>query len=411
MIRQLFCGEEIVVVTASQPGNEYPGRFYGSHLRNNSPMIFLFFRHDDTMKKRIIAFLFFSVCSGTSYSAVIYKKDGNSLDLYGRMNGLMYSSRNSAKEGDHSFVRFGFKGNAMLSRHMEGYGRLEVQKNTNQPESVDKSQTRLGYAGLRTASWNTLDYGRNTGVLFDIGNWTNGRWTGILPGMGIDTYESQDNFMAKRSNNLLTFRSRNISGLVSGLDIAMQFQGRNGGWNDTEHVTPESNNPRGVAHQNGNGYGVSAIYRFDNGLSLGGAGMDAQRTREQKQDGHGDRAKAWTAGIKYDRNHYYLAADYAVTKDMTWFKNHFADRTDNTEMVAQYHFRNGLRPLLVWSQSRESIHGHKRDMIRFIDAGVDYLLNKNMMVYLDYKINLIHNDNSYNADSDDVMAAGIMYHF
>lgn len=364
------------------------------------------------MKKRIITFLFFfSACSGTSYSAVIYQKDGNKLDLYGRVNGLMYSGRNSAKEGDHSFVRFGFKGNAALSGNMEGYGRLEVQKNTNQPESVDKSQTRLGYAGLKTAGGNTLDYGRNTGVLFDIGNWTNGRWTGKLPGMGIDTYESQDNFMAKRSNNLLTFRSRNVSGLVSGLDVALQFQGRNGGWNDTEHVTPESNNPRGVAHQNGNGYGISAIYHFDNGISLGGAGMNAQRTRDQKQDGAGDRAEAWTAGIKYAMGHYYLAADYAKTRSMTWFKNHFADKTDNTEVVAQYHFSNGVRPLLVWSQSRGDIQGHKGDMVKFIDAGVDYLLNKNMMVYLDYKINLIHHNNYYGADSDDIMAAGIMYHF
>ncbi len=39
----------------------------------------------------------------------IYSKDGNKLDLYGKVDGLHYISKYKDSYGDQSYVRFGFK--------------------------------------------------------------------------------------------------------------------------------------------------------------------------------------------------------------------------------------------------------------------------------------------------------------
>lgn len=370
--------------------------------------------------------------AGMANAAEIYNKDGNKLDLYGKVDGLHYFSSNKNKDGDKSYMRLGFKGETQINEQVTGYGQWEYQINTNRPEDGDtsnspQSYTRLAFAGLSFGNAGSIDYGRNYGVLYDIGAWTD-----MLPEFGNDSYENSDNFMTGRANGLLTYRNNGFFGLVDGLNFALQYQGKNDGNNwkgDTWDGTPLSNNSRKIAGQNGDGFGLSATYDAGMGISAGAAYTNSNRTSEQKyRDDGGNKAEAWTAGLKYDANDVYLAANYTQTRNMTWFNiadnsrigqdnqkdydGDFAHKTDNWEIVAQYQFDSGLRPSVAYLQSRARNTGYADfDLVKYADVGTTYNFNKNMSAYVDYKINLLKADNPAGLNTDNIVATGLVYQF
>lgn len=387
------------------------------------------------MKKFVVAVTAVAgavMAAGMANAAEIYNKDGNKLDLYGKVDGLHYFSSNKNKDGDQSYMRLGFKGETQINEQVTGYGQWEYQINTNRPEDGDtsnspQSYTRLAFAGLSFGNAGSIDYGRNYGVLYDIGAWTD-----MLPEFGNDSYENSDNFMTGRANGLLTYRNNGFFGLVDGLNFALQYQGKNDGNNwkgDTWDGTPLSNNSRKIAGQNGDGFGLSATYDAGMGISAGAAYTNSNRTSEQKyRDDGGNKAEAWTAGLKYDANDVYLAANYTQTRNMTWFNiaddsrigqdnqkdydGDFAHKTDNWEVVAQYQFDSGLRPSVAYLQSRARNTGYGDfDLVKYADVGATYNFNKNMSAYVDYKINLLKADNPAGLNTGNIVATGLVYQF
>ncbi len=68
------------------------------------------------MKSKVLALLIPALLgAGAAHAAEVYNKDGNKLDLYGKVDGLHYFSDNSAKDGDQSYARLGFKGETKLT--------------------------------------------------------------------------------------------------------------------------------------------------------------------------------------------------------------------------------------------------------------------------------------------------------
>lgn len=68
------------------------------------------------MKSKVLALLIPALlAAGAAHAAEVYNKDGNKLDLYGKVDGLHYFSDNSAKDGDQSYARLGFKGEPKLT--------------------------------------------------------------------------------------------------------------------------------------------------------------------------------------------------------------------------------------------------------------------------------------------------------
>ncbi|EEY7941873.1 porin, partial [Escherichia coli] len=56
------------------------------------------------MKSKVLALLIPALlAAGAAHAAEVYNKDGNKLDLYGKVDGLHYFSDNSAKDGDQSY--------------------------------------------------------------------------------------------------------------------------------------------------------------------------------------------------------------------------------------------------------------------------------------------------------------------
>ncbi len=395
------------------------------------------------MKRKVLAMLVPALLvAGAANAAEVYNKDGNKLDLYGKVAGLHYFSDDAGSDGDMSYARIGFKGETQIADQFTGYGQWEYNLQANGTEGDgDNSATRLAFAGLGFGQNGTFDYGRNYGVVYDIEAWTD-----MLPEFGGDTYAGADNFMNGRTNGVATYRNNGFFGQVDGLNFALQYQGNNEGSGDGFLFGQEgsgSGDGRKLSKENGDGYGMSTSYNFDFGLSFGAAYSNSDRTDEQtKPDFHntragdrnditagGETAEAWTVGGKYDANNVYLAAMYAETRNMTGYgdANAIANKTQNFEVVAQYQFDFGLRPSIAYLQSKGKDLGGwahdgngdprytNKDLVKYVEVGATYYFNKNMSTYVDYKINLLDNDDDfYEANgiaTDDIVAVGLVYQF
>ncbi|MDJ0034289.1 porin OmpF [Pantoea allii] len=376
------------------------------------------------MKRNILAVVIPALlAAGAANAAEVYNKDGNKLDLYGKVDARHQFSDNAGDDGDQTYIRFGFKGETKINDQMTGYGQWEYNIQGNNSEGSDAqsgNKTRLGFAGLKFGDAGSIDYGRNYGVVYDaIG------WTDMLPVFGGDSGYS-DNFMNGRSGGLLTYRNTNFFGLVDGWNFALQYQGKN-----------DRTDPR---RANGDGYGISTSYTSPIGVGIVGAYSSSDRTNSQANGsvsnnnvvtsqgagvGAGKRAENWATALKYDANNVYLAAMYGETRNSTPISGTFnvnntvisgdayANKTQEIELVAQYQFDFGLRPSLAYVQSKgKDIEGiGDADIYKYFDVGATYYFNKNMATYVDYKINQLDKNNPLGLPDDDVVGVGLVYQF
>ncbi|MDA8481372.1 porin OmpC [Citrobacter sp. Awk 4] len=358
------------------------------------------------MKLKLVAVAVTTLlAAGAVNAAEIYNKDGNKLDLYGKVDVKHYFTDNADDDGDQSYVRMGFKGETQINDQLTGFGRFEHQFNGSNAENQGTSgdKTRLAFAGLKFAEYGSLDYGRNYGVAYDIGAWTD-----VLPEFGGDTWTQSDAFMTARTTGVATYRNTDFFGLVEGLNIAAQYQGKN--------------NDRNINRENGDGFGLSSTYEYE-GFGVGATYTKSDRTDEQVNQGGnlfatGENAELWAAGLKYDANNIYLATTYSETSNMTRFGGvgGIANKTENFEAVAQYLFDFGLQPSLAYLKSKGKGLGSygDQDLVEYVEVGATYYFNKNMSTYVDYKINLL-DDTNFTKDAlistDDIVAVGLTYQF
>ncbi|XVH59951.1 porin [Providencia hangzhouensis] len=375
------------------------------------------------MKRNILAMVIPALlAAGAANAAEVYNKDGNKLDVYGKVDVRHYfadgkgsSEKAGSQDGDDSRVRLGVKGDTQITDQLTGFGRFEWETKTNKAENEGENKNRLAYAGLKFADFGSVDYGRNYGVIYDTNAWTD-----VFPLWGGDTMDQADNFMTSRNRNLLTYRNNNAFGYVDGLSFALQYQGKNGDDN-------LSSSKSGFRKDNGDGYGFSTAYDLGWGVTLGGGYSNSSRTPDQKEfsTAGGKKAQAWNVGGKFDANNVYLAAMYGQTLNMTRYGsevNAIANKTENVELVAQYLFDFGLKPSIGYNQSKgkslgQSYNGkdyNNQDLVKYISVGSYYYFNKNMSAVIDYKINLLK-DNDFTKENgistDNVVGLGLVYQF
>ena len=379
------------------------------------------------MNRKVLALVIPALlAAGAAHAAEIYNKDGNKLDLYGKVDGLHYFSSDSNKDGDQTYLRFGFKGETQINDMLTGYGQWEynVQANSTEGDGAN-NWTRLAFAGLKFGDYGSFDYGRNYGVLYDVEGWTD-----MLPEFGGDSYTYSDNFMTGRANGVATYRNTDFFGLVDGLNFALQYQGKNESKGTDDVGTNNRSSGSDVRYDNGDGFGMSTSYDLGMGVSASAAYATSDRTNDQinNTNAKGDKADAWTVGLKYDANNIYLASMYSETRNMTPYGDDgVANKTQNVEVTAQYQFDFGLRPALSFLQSkgkdlytgngantRANAIGDK-DLVKYMDIGATYYFNKNMSTYVDYKINLLDGNDSFYQENgistDNIVALGLVYQF
>ena len=387
------------------------------------------------MKRKVFAIIVPALLvAGAANAAEIYNKDGNKLDLYGKVDARHTFSDNPGDDGDETIVELGLKGETQINNELTGFGNALMKVKASDTEGSDNMYAKLAFAGLRYADAGSFDYGRNYGVVYDVEAWTD-----MLPVFGGDSYTWTDNFMTGRANGVATYRNTDFFGLVEGWNFALQYQGNNEGSNANEDQEGTKNGHEDYRFQNGDGFGMSTTYDFGDvleGLSVGAAFSSSDRTNEQviaggidnrySKNAGGSEAEAWTVGMKYDANDIYLAMMYAETRNMTPYGDYgIANKTQNFEAVAQYQFDFGLRQSLAWVYSKGKDLGgndyhnevtyHDKALVNYISVAATYYFNKNMSTYVDYKINLLDNDARFYQDNgistDDVVGVGLTYQF
>ncbi|WP_336280152.1 porin [Cronobacter dublinensis] len=360
------------------------------------------------MKRNILAVVIPALLvAGAANAAEIYNKNGNKLDLYGKVTAEhdFVTSGDNTSSGDATYAQLGFKGETQINDQLTGYGQWEYRAYASSAESEqganNSNRTRLAFAGLKMAEAGSIDYGRNYGIVYDVESYTD-----MAPSYSGMTWANySDNFMTGRTTGVLTYRNTGFFGLADGLNFGIQYQGKN----DRDNTSTS----------NGDGVGYSLGYDFGEGFSVIGAYSNSDRTDKQETLVHevkdsndnvlgvrgsarGGDAEAWAIGAKYDANNVYLATVYAETRNMTReADNTFANKTQNFEAIAQYQFDFGLRPSISYVQSKGKdlaasyngkFSGGDADLQKYVEVGAYYYFNKNFNVYVDYQINLIDND-------------------
>jgi outer membrane pore protein E/outer membrane porin protein LC len=335
------------------------------------------------MKKTAVALAVMALGVTSVHAAEIYNKDGNKLDLYGKVKAV--HTWTDGTDADGTYARLGFRGETQINDQLTGYGHFESQFDAAGAEgSQDGIKTRLAFAGLDYGHDVSFDYGRNYGVAYDVGSYTD-----VLSEFGGDSYENTDRFLTTRTSGVATLRTKNLFGAVDGVNLAAQYQGQ-----DDTDVDP--------AKQHGNGYGFSLGYDniADSGVSAITAYSTSAVTAEQKQQGwEGDNAEFWGAGLKYDANAVYVATMYGESHNL--IQN--ANKAQHFEAMAAYVFDFGLRPNVAYVHSRDT---DNTDLTEYVALGTDYYFNKNIVADVGYKFNLLNGQ-----DGDNEVVAGLTYQF
>nr|WP_153880216.1 porin [Citrobacter freundii] len=335
------------------------------------------------MKKTAVALAVMALGVTSVHAAEIYNKDGNKLDLYGKVKAV--HTWTDGTDADGTYARLGFRGETQINDQLTGYGHFESQFDAAGAEgSQDGIKTRLAFAGLDYGHDVSFDYGRNYGVAYDVGSYTD-----VLSEFGGDSYENTDRFLTTRTSGVATLRTKNLFGAVDGVNLAAQYQGQ-----DDTDADP--------AKQHGNGYGFSLGYDniADSGVSAIAAYSTSAVTAEQKQQGwEGDNAEFWGAGLKYDANAVYVATMYGESRNL--IQN--ANKAQHFEAMAAYVFDFGLRPNVAYVHSRDT---DNTDLTEYVALGTDYYFNKNIVADVGYKFNLLNGQ-----DGDNEVVAGLTYQF
>lgn len=346
--------------------------------------------------KKIAALIMLVVAGASSAQAAeIFNKDGNKVDLYGKLKAQHTWTKNNNFDG--TYARLGFKGQTQVNDNLVGYGQFETEFNASQPEgSQPPSKTRLAFAGVKVGNSVSFDYGRNYGIAYDVGSYTD-----TLSEFGGDSFESPDRFMTYRANGLATVRTSNGFGMVDGLKVGAQYQG--------------ANETGAVAKQNGNGYGFSLGYDdiAGSGVSVISTYAKSDLTAAQTKLNGEKHAEIWGFGTKYDANSIYLATMYAESRGMMPVNDQkgdqigYAGKVKHFEAMAAYTFDNGLRPNIGFVHTLQTKdHKVSKEYTKYIQIGTDYSFNKNITADVGYKINL-----KAETKQDNAVTAGLTYQF
>ncbi|STU64613.1 outer membrane protein C [Klebsiella pneumoniae subsp. ozaenae] len=85
------------------------------------------------MKVKVLSLLVPALLvAGAANAAEIYNKDGNKLDLYGKIDGLHYFSDDKSVDGDQTYMRVGVKGENPDQRPADRLRPVGIQRSGEQ---------------------------------------------------------------------------------------------------------------------------------------------------------------------------------------------------------------------------------------------------------------------------------------
>ncbi|MGL5799543.1 MAG: porin [Plesiomonas sp.] len=357
------------------------------------------------MKRNLLAIVIPALlASGATQAAVVYNKDNNKVDFYGRATGVNYISSNDSGKvhGDQSYARFGVKGETQINESLTGIGQFEYNLPAN---SAFMNELRYAYVGLQHKTYGGISYGRQDGLMTIVNNYTD-----VVPEFGGDGLGKQsDSFGTGRTDGLLMYMIKS-HGFTGGVQYTTANQ---------EEII------YGTKDQSGDGYAAALSYESeDTGFgSFGGAisYTSAKKTQQQAQYSFGGNSDAeiTAAGLRYINGDFYAAMTYSEGRNNFKGKNFneqigYFNKMRGYEAVIQYQAQ--FEPTLAYVRTdvKDSALNINDTYNEYVAIGATYHFNKSFRVYGDYKVNLLDKNQFTTANSlntDDVFALGMRYDF
>jgi len=324
------------------------------------------------MKKTLLAVAVLTSFISTAQAGVtVFKDDTSQIDLKGRIYaGYVNQDKNDLVEDDLSegetdaYFRLGLNGKSQLTEDLKAIGRVEMQWAIADKGKQDTTKTRLAYAGIQSADFGTLTFGRQYATDDMIADWTDSSVSNPPGNDAINAFG--------RESDLLKFENTYIDALTLGAHIQLE--------NDQDGDGEKS------------GYGLGAVYATDFGLELGATyGMETKDDIDTDTVLLGAQYKIsdLTAAIVYD------ITDKDEGNDHTAFETSLAYKLGKTTVVGRY--------------LQQDTDGEADLTVEQFTLGAAYKFNKQFRVVAEYVFNQA--DNTEDDNNEDAMTFAARYDF
>jgi predicted porin len=250
---------------------------------------------------------------------------------------------------------------------------------------------RLASVSFSHKTWGSLSVGKQWGVYYDIGGYTDaftlfgGSATGIYAGKTDGGWKGTG-----RADNSIQYRNK-FGGFQFGLQTQL--------FGDTY------------------GFGASAQYQFPFGLSIG-TSYNTVETDQALRDyviNVGDDSSNFIAGIKYKKDKIYAAFNFALNDDSfvilddetaLAFPTYGYETLLGYDPTGKWHFEGGFN-MMIEDGTEPYLDGEYR-LLQYI-LGVNYFMNPSTKIYLESRFD----DSKYIAEEAkfNVIALGFSYDF
>ena len=379
------------------------------------------------MNKKLIALAVAAASlavAGTANAAQVYSDNNTTVNFGGHVDARLYLNDNHHEQShaatDGSRVRIHVDGKTQLTDNLYGIGYAQYNLGRFNNNGGDNN-IRQAYAGIGSNTWGQITYGKQYGALNNIANFTN-----VMTVYG--GYARNRLATGGRINNQIAYQ-----GTFGGLSVAANYR-----------LDP-GNNPNQENDFVQNGYGLSAIYNFNNGFAIG-MGYGSQKERQQLgYDQQGNpiynseknvHATSYMTGMSYSADNLYLAALYNTGK-MNIAQNSGYNGTNSFgvdfdkaignsylhdyqayELVAQYFVMPKWQIGTAYNYGQfkgTQTTGHVQ-YANYLALNTTYFFNKNFQTYLSYNINFLNDKSaSYasnpNTAKQNQVAIGATYYF
>ncbi|WP_308560617.1 porin [uncultured Klebsiella sp.] len=187
------------------------------------------------MKIKMISLILLTGMTTSAYAMSIYNKDGNTLDIYGRVEGKIASGENSYA-GSETRTNLGGRLGIYLTRDVNFIpetkivGRLEWQVRTEKNDSNtgdNDLKARYAYIGLSNKTWGELIVGRTKNPLYQVMKMTD-KYKNFTPNIysyGITTFDNS--YQYNRQDGTVQWNAK-----FAGNEIQLAWVAGNGRDND-----------------------------------------------------------------------------------------------------------------------------------------------------------------------------------
>lgn len=332
------------------------------------------------MNKFLLPFIAIGTFSVPSIAAPVYKQDGQSLDIGGRVEARasIHSVKKDNKHRklhvtDKSRARLNIKGKTQLTDELVGFGFTEFQIDTADSSKID---TRKLYVGIGS-QYGAVSYGKNDGALGIITDFTDvGAYHGADAGNKTKVADRIDNQLVYEINqDLFTVKA-------------------NYHFNDHDKS--------GI----GNGFALSTIIKPNENFNFGLGYSRQDNEAPLKKEYHSTNIMV---GSSYKTDLFYVGALYSTGNRSN------CEQYSGYELAAKYYI-NQLDLGVIYNYGETDEAGIKN--IKYVDQYIldaTYHFQPNFKVYASYKINSLDkkfdlNNGKYSSAGDE-FALGARYSF